>query len=283
MFRRIVLLTQHRIVGALRIVRTGARRVTDILRRSSGLMYGVLGKSVGWMYRARYLLSGLLLFLFVVTVVIPLCATYKLVPPTTSDNFYNIAWTYVTLAVAVVALTYPLALSLRESLTGRLFKAYESLQNGQLNVNDHKLDRETFLSQNYVRIRNFRKQVFDVQLPFFGTFVILSVFRTLLCLLGIGPLPRAYQVFEPQIYAAVLLLWVVVLMISVLVTKPFAAVEDIETLLQGLPPLDEGTFSARLERDPTLAHSWKVRVVVVLMLLALVRLVSWLSTLETSP
>lgn len=201
---------------------------------------------IGGLQRAQWYLYGFAVFALVLF--LPSLFPFRHVA--TPADFHEIGWAYITLVIAVMSLLYPLALSLRESLTSRLFGAFDKFiahsGEGTISLSDQRyleFDRTTSAP-----VRQFRKAVFDRQLPLLVSFSAASLIRVLACLLGIGPMPIERQMLEPQLYVFVYISWAGWVTLTVLRFRPFFAVETAEARYRGLPPLD--SFSSRAPVEP---------------------------------
>lgn len=186
-------------------------------------------------FKLRWVYFGILTWIAAIVVTNLTVNKAHLKHSTGVDNHYTIAWTYVALAVAVVSILYPLALGLRDSMTNRAISLYEFL----LDKTDNP--RPPRLLQQYEevldRIAGFRYALFDKQIPFLVTFVAASVIRVLMCLSGIGIYPsdsRNLQLYEPQVYLGVYLLWAVWIGSVWQRYKPFQGLETLELHARGL-------------------------------------------------
>jgi hypothetical protein len=166
-----------------------------------------------------------------------------------TDEFHNIAWPYVTLVIAVVSLLYPLALQLRDSLTSRLFAAFEALRQCKkwtsAVVDEQDTDYRLFKERVLGPVATFRTRIFDQQLPFLIGFSAATVLRVLTCMIGLGPLPVSQQIIEPQLFVAVYLLWAGWVTVTVLQLRPFWAVETALAIGIGSPLIESRVQSPR--------------------------------------
>ena len=81
------------------------------------------------------------------------------------------------------------------------------------------------------QIARFRYFVFDKQLPFLVTFSAVTVVRVLLCLIGVGFAPTDsldLQLFEPQVYILIYLVWAIWVAGVWQWYKPFQQIESLE-------------------------------------------------------
>lgn len=140
------------------------------------------------------------------------------------ENYYSIGWSYVSLVVGIISLMYPLALSIRQSLTTRFFEI-SKLFNGDVGI----------ILGPYRRLQDFRRILFDQQLPFIACFSAASVVRVMLCLINVGPLSTKQQMLEPQVYVIGYLFWAFWAAFTFIRLKPFVAVEEIEAKYCNLP------------------------------------------------
>jgi hypothetical protein len=155
------------------------------------------------------------------------------------SEYHNIAWAYVTMVIAVLSLLYPLALALRESLTARLFAAFDELRKSVghgLSPDDAAV--KGFEEETFVPIGRFRKWVFGRLLPAIAAFSICSALRVLTVMLGLGLGPGESHMLEPQLFVMVYLLWMASVMLAISKTQPFRAVERGEARARRLPPLE---------------------------------------------
>lgn len=189
-----------------------------------------------FVWSARWFLVGIASYFSILL----LSAALPLKHSTGKENHYSIAWTYITLVVAVISILYPLALTIRDSLTARLFSSWVKLRETAGVEEDEKFTREF-----YRPLQRFRTIVFDIQLPILATFSFLSVIRVLLCLMNLGPMTVEQQIIEPQIYVMVYLAWMVWVAGVVLWLRPYYIVETAETRALGLP-IFEQSFTQEL-------------------------------------
>jgi len=188
-----------------------------------------------WIRRFQWVIYGLLYFLFwwlcISQYIISRCI--GLTHSTDVSNYYIIAWTYVTLVVAIISLAYPFSLNIRESLTTRLFKAHDKLKDTMSNNDLKKL-----FQNEYEVLRKFRRALFDRQLPFIASFCGCSILRILFCLINVGPFPITQQIIEPQIYMVGFMFCAASVASTFLKWKPFYAIEKLEAEIRGLPPFE---------------------------------------------
>lgn len=149
-----------------------------------------------------------------------------------SEGYGEVAWAYIAFAGAILSLLYPLALSVRESLTRRLFDSYVKWKK------KWPEREELFQARAWLPMQNFRQDLFDRQLPTLAGFALFTVSRVLLCLLNRGPLKLDDQRIEPQVYAIGYVLWALWVAISISRFRPFFAVEWAETQVNDLPPFE---------------------------------------------
>lgn len=194
-------------------------------------------------WKARWFLVGVGSYFSVLA----LSAALPVKHSTGKENHYSIAWTYITLVVAVISILYPLALTIRDSLTARLFSSWVKLRERVGNEQDEEFKREF-----YSPLQRFRTILFDIQLPILVTFSLLSVIRVLLCLISLGPLTLEQQLIEPQIYILAYLVWMIWVAGVVLWLRPYYVVETAETKALELP-IFEQSFTQEL-REQTDAH-----------------------------
>ena len=158
------------------------------------------------------------------------------------SNHYAIAWTYVTLVIAIVSLLYPLSLNIRDSLTTRLINSYDKLiENGNGELKKKELD--IIFKEPIERVAELRFWVFDKQLPFLIAFAATSVVRVLLCLIGLGwyGLDDRFesQLLEPQLYVIVYLAWMIWVSATILILQPFKFLEKLEMSTRELPDFEK--------------------------------------------
>lgn len=155
------------------------------------------------------------------------------------SEFHEVGWSYVTLVISVLSLLYPLALTLRESLTARVFGVFDDLKSlGGEEVATDSLAVRRFYEETVYPVQRFRRWVFGRQLPLLASFSICSTVRVLLCMIGVGPLPVSQQMLEPQVFAIIYLAWMITMMATIGATKPFRAVEIGEARVRRMIPLE---------------------------------------------
>lgn len=191
-----------------------------------------------WLWKSRWFLTGAVAYL----AVLGTSSLLRLTHSAGRENHYSIAWTYVTLVVAIISILYPLALTIRDSLTARLFAAYGRLKESG------SIEDEEFRHDFYNPLRRFRTILFDIQLPILATFSLLSVVRVLLCLMSLGPLSVEQQMLEPQLYILAYLAWIVWVATVLLWLRPYYLVETAETKVLGLPVFEQ-SFKQELKEQ----------------------------------
>ncbi len=190
-----------------------------------------------WLYTARWWLAGFFAF----SGVWALSFLSNLTHSTGPENFHSIAWTYITLAIGITSLLHPLALTIRDSLTTRLFIAFEKLRAKRKGepVNFGDQDIRDFMKHSYEPLQRFRKLLFDIQIPILAVFTLSSVVRTLLCLLQVGWLDIRQQMIEPQFYMFAYVVWLIWVSLGFLILRPYYAVEKAEADILGLPTFEK--------------------------------------------
>jgi hypothetical protein len=213
-----------------------------------------LKKNLPWVWKARWFIVGSLAFLAVWA----LSTWANLTHSTGPENYHSIAWTYITLAIGITSLLYPLALTIRDSLTTRLFVAFDKLRATKKHPIDFgDKDIQSFMTYSYKPLQRFRTVLFDIQLPILAVFSLLSVVRTLFCLLQLGPLPVTQQMVEPQFYMFAYVVWLIWVSAGILILRPYYAIEKAETDILGLPNFEQSfaqeladKSDAEVGRDP---------------------------------
>lgn len=190
-----------------------------------------------WLYKARWWLAGFGAFLGVWALSFLSNFTHSTGP----ENFHSIAWSYITLAIGITSLLHPLALTIRDSLTTRLFIAFEKLRakRGELPVNFADEDIQVFMTHSYEPLQRFRRLLFDIQIPILAVFTLLSVVRTLSCLLQVGWLDIKQQMIEPQFYMFAYVVWLIWVSLGFLKLRPYYAIEKAEADILGLPTFEK--------------------------------------------
>lgn len=191
-----------------------------------------------WLWKSRWFAVGAGAYF----VVFGISAALRLRHSANKENHYSIAWTYVTLVIAIISILYPLALTIRDSLTGRLFAAYTRLKE------TGRITDEEFRDHYYQPLQRFRRILFDIQLPILASFSLLSVVRVLLCLMSLGPLSVEQQMIEPQLYILGYLGWIVWVASVLLWLRPYYVVETAETQVLGLPVFEQ-SFQQELQQQ----------------------------------
>lgn len=199
---------------------------------------------LSFFWKLRWALAGIAYFGILLIISVKLNVNHT----ASVNNFYSIAWSYVTIVVAIISLLYPMALTIRESLTARLFEAHRKHMEIKGNKYSEE-DKNDFIKYSYDPVQKFRKILFDQQLPLLASFSIVSVSRVLFCIINIGPYSSEQQIIEPQIYLIGYILWAGWAVISVVRLKPFYAIEIIEAKISDLPVFEISYAQELLERQ----------------------------------
>ena len=181
-----------------------------------------------FIYQMRWYYLGILTALYIIYGTHDLIAYIPLKHSTNISNHYTIAWTFIALSVAVVSLSYPLSLTIRDSLTNRVIQLHDFIKNPCNGIQD---DYEEKYEDALNKIALFRYVFFDMELPFLISFTAVSVVRVLLCLIGVGFYPIdnfSIQLYEPQLFLLVYLLWAIMVAITWEYIKPFKRIETME-------------------------------------------------------